>query len=59
VARGDRVFVPHYEPPKRHGSRVPFTFIDYKSNSIEAISRLAWYQEFQKVDPGVSRGTTC
>ena len=33
VARGELAFVPHYEPPKRHGSlaEYPFTFIDYKS----------------------------
>ncbi len=56
VARGDRAFVPHYEPPKRHGSLqdYPFDFIDYKSrlNREGRSANLAWYQEFKKVDPG-------
>jgi anaerobic selenocysteine-containing dehydrogenase len=56
VARGELAFVPHYEPPKRHGSieQHPFTFIDYKSrlNREGRSQNLAWYQEFKKVDPG-------
>jgi anaerobic selenocysteine-containing dehydrogenase len=56
VARGEQAFVPHYEPPKRHGSReeYPFTFIDYKSrlNREGRSQNLVWYQEFKKVDPG-------
>ncbi len=56
VARGERAFVPHYEPPKRHGSvqDYPFTFIDYKSrlNREGRSTNLTWYQEFKKVDPG-------
>ena len=56
VARGDLAFVPHYEPPKRHGSLAdfPFTFIDYKSrlNREGRSANLTWYQEFKKVDPG-------
>lgn len=56
VARGELAFVPHYEPPKRHGSleQYPFTFIDYKSrlNREGRSANLAWYQEFKKVDPG-------
>lgn len=56
VARGDLAFVPHYEPPKRHGSEAeyPFTFIDYKSrlNREGRSANLTWYQEFKKVDPG-------
>ena len=56
VARGERAFVPHYEPPKRHGSlaEYPFTFIDYKSrlNREGRSQNLPWYQEFKKVDPG-------
>lgn len=56
VARGELAFVPHYEPPKRHGSReqFPFTFIDYKSrlNREGRSANLPWYQEFKKVDPG-------
>jgi anaerobic selenocysteine-containing dehydrogenase len=56
VGRGDLAFVPHYEPPVRHGSleEYPFTFIDYKSrlNREGRSQNLAWYQEFKKVDPG-------
>jgi anaerobic selenocysteine-containing dehydrogenase len=56
VARGELAFVPHYEPPKRHGSAeaFPFDFIDYKSrlNREGTSANLAWYQEFKKVDPG-------
>jgi anaerobic selenocysteine-containing dehydrogenase len=56
VARGDLAFVPHYEPPKRHGSvaEYPFDFIDYKSrlNREGRSQNLPWYQEFKKVDPG-------
>lgn len=56
TARGDLAFVPHYEPPKRHGSfeEYPFTFIDYKSrlNREGRSQNLPWYHEFKKVDPG-------
>ncbi len=56
VAKGELAFVPHYEPPKRHGSEAeyPFTFIDYKSrlNREGRSANTAWYQEFKKVDPG-------
>jgi anaerobic selenocysteine-containing dehydrogenase len=56
VARGELAYVPHYEPPKRHGSfdEYPFTFIDYKSrlNREGRSQNLPWYQEFKKVDPG-------
>jgi anaerobic selenocysteine-containing dehydrogenase len=56
VAKGELAFVPHYEPPKRHGSfdEYPFTFIDYKSrlNREGRSQNLVWYQEFKKVDPG-------
>ena len=56
VARGELAFVPHYEPPKRHGSldEYPFTFVDYKSrlNREGRSANLPWYQEFKKVDPG-------
>ena len=56
VARGEQVFVPHYEPPKRHGSEAdyPFAFIDYKSrlNREGCSANLPLYQEFKKVDPG-------
>ncbi len=56
TARGEQAFVPHYEPPKRHGSVAdyPFTFIDYKSrlNREGRSQNLPWYQEFKKVDAG-------
>ncbi len=56
VARGELAFVPHYEPPKRHGSvaEYPFDFVDYKSrlNREGRSANLPWYHEFKKVDPG-------
>ncbi|NJD88468.1 MAG: twin-arginine translocation signal domain-containing protein [Betaproteobacteria bacterium] len=56
VGKGELAYVPHYEPPKRHGSleEYPFTFIDYKSrlNREGRSQNLPWYQEFKKVDPG-------
>ena len=56
VARGELAYVPHYEPPKRHGSvkDYPFTFIDYKSrlNREGRSANLNWYHEFKKVDAG-------
>jgi anaerobic selenocysteine-containing dehydrogenase len=56
TARGEAAFVPHYEPPKRHGSTAefPYTFIDYKSrlNREGRSQNLPWYHEFKKVDPG-------
>jgi anaerobic selenocysteine-containing dehydrogenase len=56
VAKGELAFVPHYEPPKRHGSvaEYPFDFVDYKSrlNREGRSANLPWYQEFKKVDPG-------
>ncbi len=56
VARGELAFVPHYEPPKRHGgvAEYPFDFIDYKSrlNREGRSQNLPWYQEFKKVDAG-------
>ena len=56
TARGELAYVPHYEPPKRHGTLkdYPFTFIDYKSrlNREGRSANLPWYQEFKKVDAG-------
>ena len=56
TARGELAFVPHYEPPFRHGDEkeYPFTFIDYKSRlNREGRSQNApWYYEFKKVDFG-------
>lgn len=56
TAKGEMAFVPHYEPPFRHGDikEYPFTFIDYKSRlNREGRSQNApWYYEFHKVDFG-------
>lgn len=56
VAQGELAFVPHYEPPKRHGSEqeYPFTFIDHKSrlNREGRSANTTWYHEFKKVDIG-------
>lgn len=56
VAQGELAFVPHHEPPKRHGSvsEYPFDFIDHKSrlNREGRSQNLTWYQEFKKVDNG-------
>jgi anaerobic selenocysteine-containing dehydrogenase len=56
TARGDLCFVPHYEPPFRHGDEkeYPFVFIDYKSRlNREGRSQNApWFQEFKHVDLG-------
>jgi len=56
TARGELAFVPHYEPPKRHGSlsEYPFDFIDYKSrlNREGRSQNTVGYQEFKKVDSG-------
>ncbi|MDY0351387.1 MAG: molybdopterin-dependent oxidoreductase [Desulfobulbaceae bacterium] len=56
TARGELAFVPHYEPPFRHGDEkeYPFAFIDYKSRlNREGRSQNApWYYEFKHCDPG-------
>jgi len=56
VARGELAFVPHYEPPKRHGSYsdYPFDFVDYKSrlNREGRSQNTTGYHEFKKVDAG-------
>ncbi|MBE0583213.1 MAG: molybdopterin-dependent oxidoreductase [Desulfofustis sp.] len=56
TARGELAFVPHHEPPLRHGSEAeyPLLFIDYKSRlNREGRSQNApWYYEFKHVDPG-------
>jgi anaerobic selenocysteine-containing dehydrogenase len=55
-ARGERAFVPHYEPPRRHGSATdyPFDLVDAKSrlNREGRSANLTWYHEFKKCDPG-------
>ena len=56
TAKGEMAFVPHYEPPMRHGSvkEYPLTFIDYKSrlNREGRSQNCPWYYEFKHVDPG-------
>ena len=56
TAKGELAFVPHYEPPFRHGDvkDYPFTFIDYKSrlNREGRSQNSPWYYEFHKVDFG-------
>jgi anaerobic selenocysteine-containing dehydrogenase len=55
-ARGEMAFVPHYEPPFRHGDErdYPFTFVDYKSklNREGRSQNCPWFQEFKHVDVG-------
>jgi anaerobic selenocysteine-containing dehydrogenase len=55
-ARGERAFVPHYEPPRRHGSvkDYPFDLVDMKSrlNREGRSANLTWYHEFKECDPG-------
>jgi anaerobic selenocysteine-containing dehydrogenase len=56
TARGELAFVPHHEPPMRHGSEkeYPLLFIDYKSrlNREGRSQNSPWYYEFKHVDPG-------
>jgi anaerobic selenocysteine-containing dehydrogenase len=56
TAKGELAFVPHYEPPLRHGSKeeFPLVFIDYKSrlNAEGRSANCPWYYEFKHVDPG-------
>jgi len=56
TARGEMAFVPHHEPPMRHGSKkeYPLAFIDYKSrlNREGRSQNCPWYYEFKHVDPG-------
>lgn len=56
TARGELAFVPHYEPPVRHGDKkqYPFDLLDMKSrlNREGRSANLPWYMEFKKVDPG-------
>lgn len=56
TARGERCFVPHYEPPMQHGTsdKFPLKFVDYKSklNREGRSANTSWYQEFKHVDIG-------
>lgn len=55
-ARGELAFVPHYETPKRNGSRseYPFDLIDMKSrlNREGRSANNTWYHSFKQCDPG-------
>jgi anaerobic selenocysteine-containing dehydrogenase len=56
TAKGEEVFVPHYEPPKIWGDPVkyPFILVDFKSrlNREGRSQNTTWFQEFKKVDVG-------
>jgi anaerobic selenocysteine-containing dehydrogenase len=56
LAKGEEVFVPHYEPPKVWGdpAKYPFTLVDYKSrlNREGRSQNCTWFQEFKKMDVG-------
>ena len=56
VAKGELAFVPHYEPPKRHGSVAEYPVhlhrLQVAAEPRRAVAEPAWYQEFKKVDPG-------
>ncbi len=56
LAKGEEVFVPHYEPPKVWGDPVkyPFILVDFKSrlNREGRSQNTTWFQEFKKVDAG-------
>jgi anaerobic selenocysteine-containing dehydrogenase len=56
LAKGEQVFVPHYEQPKRWGDEkeYPFIFVDFKSrlNREGRSQNCLWFQEFKKVDAG-------
>ena len=53
-ARGDKVFVPHYEEPVIIGSATGFLFVDHKSrlNREGRSANTSWYQEMKDHDPG-------
>ena len=56
IAQGELGFVPHYEEPKRWGTRAeyPFDFIDVRSrfNREGRSQNLPWYNIFRRLDPG-------
>lgn len=59
TCKGERAFIPHYEPPLRvdDPKQYPFLFIDYKSrlNGEGRSQNAPWYYEFKKVDLGDER----
>ncbi|MEK6671933.1 MAG: molybdopterin-dependent oxidoreductase [Nitrospirota bacterium] len=56
LAKGEEVFVPHYEAPRVWGdsAKYPFIFVDHKSrlNREGRSQNTTWFQEFKKVDIG-------
>ncbi|MEW6738746.1 MAG: molybdopterin-dependent oxidoreductase [Nitrospirota bacterium] len=56
TAKGEEVFVPHYESPKIWGDPVkyPFILVDFKSrlNREGRSQNTTWFQEFKRVDVG-------
>jgi len=59
LARGEKVFVPHYEPPFRYGDEkeFPMLFVDHKSrlNREGRSANLPWYQNNIDIDPGARK----
>jgi anaerobic selenocysteine-containing dehydrogenase len=55
-ARGEKAFIPHYDPPRREGdpSNFPLMLVDFKSrlNREGRTGNCPWYYEFKGVDPG-------
>lgn len=56
TARGERVFMPHYEPALRNGDEreYPFIFFEHRSrlNREGRSANTAWYQAHKNADPG-------
>jgi anaerobic selenocysteine-containing dehydrogenase len=56
VARGERAFVPHFEPALRWGSEdeYPFIFFEHRSrlNREGRSANCTWYQAHKDADPG-------
>jgi anaerobic selenocysteine-containing dehydrogenase len=56
TARGERVFVPHYEPVVRYGNEkeFPLIFTEHRSrlNREGRSQNVPWYYEIKDVDPG-------
>ncbi|MGD9553455.1 MAG: molybdopterin-dependent oxidoreductase [Arcobacteraceae bacterium] len=56
TARGERVFVPHYEPIVRYGDEkeFPLIFAEHRSrlNREGRSQNVPWYYEIKDVDPG-------
>ena len=55
-ARGERAFVPHFEPALRHGDEAayPFIFFEHRSrlNREGRSQNCTWYQAHKNADPG-------